>query len=106
MACTSGCAVSGERRIVEVGNAEVGVTVEEAANVEVVAKVDVGANVDVPVVTAAGAVAGSSRVAPPSVEGNGPGSSPGGKARVSANVASGWMPVGGWACVVEKVEVG
>ena len=71
----SGCAASGESCIVEVGKAEVA------------AKVAVGGKVDVSAVTVA--LAASFGIGPPSVEGNGPGSSVGVKVSVPVNGASG-----------------
>ena len=71
----SGCAASGESCIVEVGKAEVA------------AKVAVGGKVDVSGVTVV--LAASFGIGPPSVEGNGPGSSVGAKAPVPVDGASG-----------------
>ena len=71
----SGCAASGESCIVEVGKAEVA------------AKVAVDGKVDVSAVTVVLAV--SFGIGPPSVEGNGPGSSVGVKAPVPVDGASG-----------------
>ena len=72
VAGASGCAASGESCIVEVGKAEVA------------AKVAVDGKVDVSAVT----VAVSFGTGPPSVEGNGPGSSVGEKAPVPVDGAS------------------
>ena len=71
----SGCAASGESCIVEVGKAEVA------------AKVAVDGKVDVSAVTVVLAV--SFGIGPPSVEGNGPGSSVGVKVPVPVDGASG-----------------
>ena len=75
VAGSSGCAASGESCIVEVGKAEVA------------AKVAVDGKVDVSAVTVA--LAASFGIGPPSVEGNGPGSSVGAKAPVPVDGASG-----------------
>ena len=75
----SGCAASGESCIVEVGKAEVAA--------KVAAKVAVDGKVDVSAVTVVLAV--SFGIGPPSVEGNGPGSSVGAKAPVPVDGASG-----------------